>query len=164
MERDAKLSPNQFGNAGAGPQTIGPAVGLGALTEQIVEAKKLLGGQARCRTGIRFGSQAVGLAGQGQPTVNGSTIDADHAGNGFRTLALTNRLHRLPPATLEFRSSSKWSSHANLDASNPAYDSLTAQLAIAQPLCCSLRKEICGILPSRSCFRRVSVSVFFGNR
>lgn len=59
MQRNAKVPANQVGNPLSGPQFVGPTVGLGSLAEQLFEFLLLLDRQARRRTGMRFGGEAV---------------------------------------------------------------------------------------------------------
>jgi hypothetical protein len=76
MKRNAKMAVDQLSNPCTGPQLGRPAVGLGPLQEESLQATVLFGRQARCRTVVRFGSQAVCLLNQGEPAVNRRTVDA----------------------------------------------------------------------------------------
>ena len=59
--RYAEALSDQAGDAIGGPQFVGPAVGLGALEQQLLELAELFLGQPRRGAGSGLGLQAVGL-------------------------------------------------------------------------------------------------------
>jgi hypothetical protein len=116
MEPDSKVTLNQYPNARTGPQLIRPAVGFGALEQQVFQATMLLGRQAWRRTEMRFGSQAVRLSSHVKPAKNRAAIDANDPSHRLRAFSLSNSFHGLTPSPLQFRGRSKWSTHNELDA------------------------------------------------
>lgn len=71
MERDAEVPLNEDGDASAGPQLGGPAVGFGSLQEELGEAFVLRGRQACGRSRMGLGYEAVGAFREFEPAVNG---------------------------------------------------------------------------------------------
>jgi hypothetical protein len=98
-----------------GPQLGRPTVDFGPLQQQGLQTLELFGGQAWRRTEMRFGRQTVGLSSHCEPTVNGSAVDAIGARDNLRTFATIDRLHRTIAPPLEFRGSSKRSTHIELE-------------------------------------------------
>ena len=84
MVGDAEAATDQFGDAAAGPQFIGPAVGLGPLEQELLQLEQLRVGQAWCLAGPRFGSQTATLLLLAEPVVQSNTMHAENACDNSR--------------------------------------------------------------------------------
>jgi hypothetical protein len=115
MESDAKMKPDQFGNAVGGPQVVGPTVGVGALSKQLFQASLLRARQPRRGATMRLGGQAVRTLSHLKPTVHGAFCDTDDAGDILCAVALLNCLNSLASPLLQGRGRSTRSTHVKLE-------------------------------------------------
>src|SRR5438132_12487192 len=114
-EAYVKLTLYKHGNESTGPQMRRQTVDFGHLQQKGLQTPELFGGQAWRRTGMRSGRKTVGLSSHCQPTVNGSAVDVIGARDNLRAFATIDRLYRTIAPPLEFRGSSKRSTHIELE-------------------------------------------------
>ena len=123
------MSANDFGDPPSGPKLIGPTVGLGSLTEQVVQLLLLLDGLARGGAGMGLGREAVVVLGELKPALDGTRLDADDASDILDTVAGLDGPNGLTSPLFQGAGRSKRSAHT------PSYapTTLAAQLAVAPP-------------------------------
>src|SRR5271170_1647970 len=110
------MPANKVGDTLGSPQLVGPTVGMGAFTEQLLQLLLLREGQARCGAQVGFGSEAVRLFGQLEPAIDGTRVDADDAGNILYLVALFDSLHSLASPLFQSAGRSIRSAHTPLYA------------------------------------------------
>jgi hypothetical protein len=113
---DAEVTLDEPRDAGGGPELVVPAVVLGPQRQQLFELAQLVVGQAGGGSGMGLGVQAVGLSGQAEPAGQGLGVSAEDAGDVGARLPLRHQLDGTAAAAFQFSSSSKGSTHTELDA------------------------------------------------
>ena len=114
---EAEVAADDRGDALGRPQLGGPAVGAGAVQQQVFEVLQLVVAQARGRARVGLGGQAVGMrAGGLAPAVEGGAGDAQDAGDGGRGLAAVHEFDRMAATAFQFGGSSNRSAHTELEA------------------------------------------------
>jgi hypothetical protein len=104
---DAEVALDDFGDPCGSPQLGPPAVGFGALQEQLLELDELAGVESRRSAGARLGGElGRGFALQFEPSVNRGPAAAEEACDGGGMLALTNELNSAATPAFEFLCSS----------------------------------------------------------
>src|ERR1700709_739123 len=127
MQRDAKVSTNEVGNALGGPQLIGPTVGLGALKQQLLQFLLLGDGQAG-RMDLGLGGQSVWILGVLEPAMEGTWSDAHDAGDVLHFVTLLDGENCLASPLFQRAGRSDWSAHAYIIRRQSR--SLPAQLSV----------------------------------
>src|SRR5204863_6839878 len=84
---------DEDGDAGGGPQLVGPAVALGSLLEQFGEAGQVVVGEARLAD-AGDGGESLGLGSEAPPAVDGVDMDAEDGGDRAGPLAFAQSLRR----------------------------------------------------------------------
>ena len=110
---DAEVSWDQLGDACGCPQLSSPAVSLGPLQEQLLEAVELRGVESRRATGVKFGSKlSRGFTLEFEPGIDGRPTAAEEVCDGGGMFALIDQLNGTAAPAFEFFCSSD-RSHAN---------------------------------------------------
>ena len=103
MIGDTKPALDQGGNAAAGPQFVGPAVGLGPLEQESFQDTQLGVGQARLTSGSWFGGEAARLLLLAEPMVEGNAMYAEKACDDRRGFALVQKVDSMASPSLQLQ-------------------------------------------------------------
>jgi hypothetical protein len=118
MKRNTEVALNELNYATASPQLVRPTMCLRSLQKKVFQSLMLFGGQTRCRPCMGYGGQAVRLLSQFKPTIDGTAVNAKHARHNLRTFPVKHSFYGLTPPPFQLRSSSKWSTHIELESQN----------------------------------------------
>jgi hypothetical protein len=105
---------DERGNAGSGPEIVGPTVVLGTTQEELLDLGPLLGGKSWLGSRVWLGVQTGTVAGVAAPAVDGSFMNTKDACEGGGGLALIQQLHRTTTTAFQFCCCSYWSCHTLL--------------------------------------------------
>jgi hypothetical protein len=113
VETDPEVSADECGDARGRPEIVEPTVGGGPLQEEVLPVDQLVVAQARGRTRMGLGSQALGMgAGLTLPAVERVAASTEDARDVRGGLALVQEIDGTPAAAFEFSGASNRSAHA----------------------------------------------------